>query len=229
MVWKNSQSFLFNIFQNAVPTTRGSGGSRQQGDKQEPQQLWRRRLRGDSGEVQDWGVDAQFHFELRNKFVVSMSRHRWSPRQGCWCSTWGGRGTARRCTSSLAISLQTETLSSCQFRTRFDQACAWICSTISNTFFQLGPWIAKRRTPSIIEKYNEIGGGSPIFSWTDKQVIMVQNPWQHLAILWSTKNSMVMLVMQGELLCRRLDELNPESAPHKHYVGFRYARYAGFQ
>ena len=29
---------------------------------------------------------------------------------------------------------------------------------------------------------------------------------------------------QGELLCRRLDELNPESAPHKHYVGFRYAR-----
>merc|ERR1719330_2271593 len=62
---------------------------------------------------------------------------------------------------------------------------------------KLGPWIAKRRTPSIIEKYNEIGGGSPIFDWTDKQV---------------------------ELLCRRLDELNPESAPHKHYVGFRYAR-----
>ena len=24
---------------------------------------------------------------------------------------------------------------------------------------KLGPWIAKRRTPSIIEKYNEIGGG----------------------------------------------------------------------
>jgi len=62
---------------------------------------------------------------------------------------------------------------------------------------KLGPWIAKRRTPNIIEKYNEIGGGSPIFGWTDKQ---------------------------GELLCRRLDELNPESAPHKHYVGFRYAR-----
>ena len=36
---------------------------------------------------------------------------------------------------------------------------------------RLGPWIAKRRTPSIIEKYNEIGGGSPIFQWTTKQVI----------------------------------------------------------
>ena len=36
---------------------------------------------------------------------------------------------------------------------------------------RLGPLIAKRRTPSIIEKYNEIGGGSPIFQWTTKQVI----------------------------------------------------------
>ena len=34
----------------------------------------------------------------------------------------------------------------------------------------LGPLIAKRRTPSIIEKYNEIGGGSPIYDWTKKQV-----------------------------------------------------------
>ncbi|KAK7076200.1 hypothetical protein SK128_023220 [Halocaridina rubra] len=28
---------------------------------------------------------------------------------------------------------------------------------------------------------------------------------------------------QGKLLCKRLDSLCPESAPHKHYVGFRYA------
>ena len=35
---------------------------------------------------------------------------------------------------------------------------------------KLGPLIAKRRTPSIVEKYNEIGGGSPIFDWTTKQV-----------------------------------------------------------
>ena len=35
----------------------------------------------------------------------------------------------------------------------------------------LGPLEAKRRTPKIIKKYNEIGGGSPIFQWTTKQVI----------------------------------------------------------
>ena len=38
---------------------------------------------------------------------------------------------------------------------------------------KLGPWIAKRRTPSIIEKYSEIGGGSPIYDWTKKQVWMI--------------------------------------------------------
>ncbi|XP_066987531.1 LOW QUALITY PROTEIN: ferrochelatase, mitochondrial [Macrobrachium rosenbergii] len=61
----------------------------------------------------------------------------------------------------------------------------------------MGPWIAKRRTPSIQQKYDEIGGGSPIFKWTD---------------------------LQGRLMCERLDEICPESAPHKHYVGFRYAK-----
>ena len=35
---------------------------------------------------------------------------------------------------------------------------------------KLGPLIAKRRTPDIIEKYAEIGGGSPIYDWTKKQV-----------------------------------------------------------
>ena len=38
---------------------------------------------------------------------------------------------------------------------------------------KLGPFIAKKRTPSIIEKYNEIGGGSPIFQWTTKQVMSI--------------------------------------------------------
>jgi len=61
---------------------------------------------------------------------------------------------------------------------------------------RLGPLIAKRRTPSIIEKYNEIGGGSPIFQWTTKQ---------------------------GNEMCKILDEVSPETAPHKSYVGFRYA------
>ena len=60
----------------------------------------------------------------------------------------------------------------------------------------LGPFIAKRRTPKIQAQYKEIGGGSPIGKWTDKQ---------------------------GEAMCRLLDERSPATAPHKHYVMFRYA------
>jgi len=45
------------------------------------------------------------------------------------------------------------------------------------------------------KKYSEIGGGSPILQWTNKQ---------------------------GELLCKKLDEISPETAPHKYYVAFRY-------
>lgn len=60
---------------------------------------------------------------------------------------------------------------------------------------KLGPWIAKRRTPDVQKKYQEIGGGSPILKWTN---------------------------LQGELMCKQLDKLSPETAPHKHYVGFRY-------
>lgn len=59
----------------------------------------------------------------------------------------------------------------------------------------LGPWIAKRRTAEVQKKYNEIGGGSPILKWTNRQ---------------------------GELMCNELDKLSPATAPHKHYVGFRY-------
>ncbi|KAF8795742.1 Ferrochelatase like protein [Argiope bruennichi] len=61
---------------------------------------------------------------------------------------------------------------------------------------KLGPMIAKRRTPNIIQKYSEIGGGSPILKWTNKQ---------------------------GELMTSLLDKISPTTAPHKHYVGFRYA------
>nr|ODO03927.1 ferrochelatase [Cryptococcus depauperatus CBS 7855] len=61
----------------------------------------------------------------------------------------------------------------------------------------LAPIIAKRRTPSIEKQYTAIGGGSPILKWTN---------------------------IQGSQMCSLLDELNPESAPHKHYVAFRYAR-----
>ena len=76
----------------------------------------------------------------------------------------------------------------------------------------LAPWIAKRRTPSIQEQYQKIGGGSPIRMWTERQ---------------------------GKLLTEALDRACPESgkssctmgsnlsnnwkAPHKAYIAFRYA------
>lgn len=59
-----------------------------------------------------------------------------------------------------------------------------------------GPLLAKRRTPHIQEQYAAIGGGSPIRKWTDAQ---------------------------GEAMCKRLDDISPETAPHKHYIAFRYA------
>lgn len=60
----------------------------------------------------------------------------------------------------------------------------------------LAPYIAKRRTPKIQEQYAQIGGGSPIKHWTERQ---------------------------GELLKTLLDKQCPESAPHKPYIAFRYA------
>ncbi|KAJ3364581.1 hypothetical protein GGF31_008969 [Allomyces arbusculus] len=61
---------------------------------------------------------------------------------------------------------------------------------------KLGPWIAKNRTPKIKNQYAQIGGGSPIRMWTEKQ---------------------------GQMLERLLDETSPETAPHKSFVAFRYA------
>ena len=61
----------------------------------------------------------------------------------------------------------------------------------------LAPLIAKRRTPKIEEQYSAIGGGSPILRYTQ---------------------------LQGEEMCKLLDELHPETAPHKSYVAFRYAK-----
>ncbi|KAL0576661.1 ferrochelatase hem15 [Marasmius crinis-equi] len=59
------------------------------------------------------------------------------------------------------------------------------------------PIIAKRRTPKIEKQYADIGGGSPILKYTQ---------------------------IQGEAMAKLLDELHPETAPHKSYVAFRYAR-----
>ncbi len=61
---------------------------------------------------------------------------------------------------------------------------------------QLGPFIARRRTPAVQARYAQIGGGSPILRWTR---------------------------LQGEGMVSRLDQLCPQSAPHKAYVTFRYA------
>jgi protoporphyrin/coproporphyrin ferrochelatase len=54
--------------------------------------------------------------------------------------------------------------------------------------------IAKRRTPKIQEQYAAIGGGSPILKWTE---------------------------YQGKAMCELLDELSPQTAPHKNYTMFR--------
>lgn len=60
----------------------------------------------------------------------------------------------------------------------------------------LGPFIAGRRTKSVQKNYADIGGGTPLERWTK---------------------------LQGEGMCARLDELSPETAPHKAYIAFRYS------
>lgn len=60
----------------------------------------------------------------------------------------------------------------------------------------LGPLIAKRRTAKIQKQYADIGGGSPIRKWSEYQCAE---------------------------MCKVLDQISPETAPHKPYVAFRYA------
>eukprot|EP01084_Bolivina_argentea_P268992 457032_1 len=55
-------------------------------------------------------------------------------------------------------------------------------------------FISKRRTPKVQAQYEEIGG-SPIQKYTD---------------------------IQGEQICKILDEISPSTAPHKSYTCFRY-------
>jgi ferrochelatase len=61
----------------------------------------------------------------------------------------------------------------------------------------LGPFIARRRTPKVRGLYANIGGGSPILRFTEAQ---------------------------GRGMIARLDQISPETAPHKFYVAFRYTR-----
>ncbi|KAF2836786.1 ferrochelatase [Patellaria atrata CBS 101060] len=60
----------------------------------------------------------------------------------------------------------------------------------------LGPLISRRRTPKIQKQYAAIGGGSPIRKWSE---------------------------YQSSEMCKLLDKMSPETAPHKPYVAFRYA------
>lgn len=60
----------------------------------------------------------------------------------------------------------------------------------------LGQFISKRRTPKIQKQYAAIGGGSPIRKWSE---------------------------YQAAEMCKILDKISPETAPHKPYVAFRYA------
>lgn len=60
----------------------------------------------------------------------------------------------------------------------------------------IGPLISKRRTPKIQKQYAAIGGGSPIRKWSEYQCAE---------------------------MCKLLDQISPETAPHKPYVAFRYA------
>ncbi|KAL6791341.1 hypothetical protein GGI42DRAFT_181330 [Trichoderma sp. SZMC 28013] len=60
----------------------------------------------------------------------------------------------------------------------------------------IGPLISARRTPKIQKQYDAIGGGSPIRKWSE---------------------------YQSEEMCKILDKICPETAPHKPYVAFRYA------
>jgi protoporphyrin/coproporphyrin ferrochelatase len=60
----------------------------------------------------------------------------------------------------------------------------------------IGPLISKRRTPKIQKQYAAIGGGSPIRKWSE---------------------------YQSAEMCKILDNISPETAPHKPYVAFRYA------
>ncbi|KAF2675565.1 putative mitochondrial ferrochelatase [Microthyrium microscopicum] len=60
----------------------------------------------------------------------------------------------------------------------------------------IGPLISRRRTPKIQKQYAEIGGGSPIRKWSEHQ---------------------------ASEMCKILDTISPDTAPHKPYVAFRYA------
>jgi protoheme ferro-lyase len=45
----------------------------------------------------------------------------------------------------------------------------------------------------------------------------------NISLIWIYELNAFYNLFQGELLCQKLDELSPETGPHKYYVAFRYA------
>ncbi len=62
--------------------------------------------------------------------------------------------------------------------------------------------------------YSKIGGGSPILKWTDLQGDVSMARFDHVAIRDP---------VPGRGMTALLDQLSPATAPHKHYIAFRYA------
>lgn len=127
---------------------------------------------------------------IRNKCRKSKNRH-----------CYGKYGWTGNCWSSSRLSIKNNDwprYDTASYNARVNNFVSkWFTYWRNNYCFssKLGAWIAKKRTPEVQKKYNEIGGGSPILKWTNKQ---------------------------GSLLCKELDRISPATAPHKHYVAFRY-------
>jgi len=97
----------------------------------------------------------------------------------------------------------------------------------------LARFIARRRTPKIQAEYAQIGGGSPIRMWTDKQgagmVALLDKMSPSTGTTPSAKRKHISL--PNGLTCRRLYRLalagrpcaGTRAGPHKHYIAFRYA------
>lgn len=84
------------------------------------------------------------------------------------------------------------------------------------TSVRQGPWIAKRRTPKIQEQYAQIGGGSPIKKWTELQGLGVEQLLDRLSPEVRPRPAPC-----GSRLL--LPTSRTQTAPHKHYIAFRYA------
>ena len=93
----------------------------------------------------------------------------------------------------------------------------WALRCNKNT---LGPFIAKRRTPKVSKQYEEIGG-SPIRKWTDHQGEAMCKLLDKMRP-GTSSNFFIMFKQASQLITSLVG--SPESAPHKHYIAFRYAK-----